>query len=77
MTNLLAGSNRLQGTRHDLPGSGAMGVFREAVLEQLSIGQNDPELIVQEVKEFCQVTVGHRVFIYAGHDRPQADLRRF
>ncbi len=57
MADLLAGSNRVQRAHHDLPCSRAMSVFREAVFEQFRVRQNDPELVVQEMEESCQLAV--------------------
>ena len=76
MADLLARSNSFQRAADHLACAGAVGVFRQAVLEQFGVGQNDPELIVQEMKELGQFTVRHsdlrdlRVFrVYARHDR--------
>ena len=55
--DLLAGSNRVQGAHHHLACPGAVRVFRQAVFQQLRIGQDDPELVVQEMEKFCQVAV--------------------
>ena len=57
MPDLLTGSDRVEGTHHDLAGPRAVRVFGELVLEEFGVGQNDPELIVQQVKEFREVTV--------------------
>ena len=76
MPDLLARSNGFQRTAYHLACARAMGVLRQAMLEQFGVGQNDPELIVQEMKQLCQFTVRHsdwRVFrvlrVYARHDR--------
>ena len=75
---LLTGANRIQRAHDHLTSPRTVRVFRKAVLKQLSVGQNDPELIVQEVKEFCQVTVGNSCLrVQAGHGGVQAVLRRF
>ena len=77
MPDLLARSNGVQGAHHYLTGPGAMSVFGKAVLQQFCVGQNDPELVVQEVKQFCQVTVGNSgLRVQSGHDGVQAVLRR-
>ena len=69
MPDLLAGSDRVQRAHDHLPGASAMGVFCQAVFEQLCVSQDDPELVVQEVEEFCQVTVSDSgLRIQSGHD---------
>jgi hypothetical protein len=74
----LARANRFKGTHHHLPCPGAMGVFGQAMLEQLSVGQDDAQLIVQKVKEFCQVRVGdRRLLVNPGHCEAHAVRRRF
>ena len=77
MPDLLARSNGVQGAHHNLTGPGAMGVFGKAVLQQFCVGQDDPELVVQEVEQFCQVTVGNSdLRVQSGHGEVQAVLRR-
>ena len=69
MPDLLAGPNRVQGAYDNLPGAGAMSIFFPTMFQQFRVGQNDPELVVQEVEEFCQVTVSDSgLRIQSGHD---------
>ena len=77
MPDLLARSNGVQGAHHDLACPGPMGVFGKTVLQQFCVGQNDPELVVQEVEEFCQVTVSNSgLRSQSGHDDEVQAVRR-
>ena len=47
----LGGGERLESAGHDLARARAVRFVGELGLEQLRVGQNDPQLIVQAVKE--------------------------
>src|SRR5688572_14495974 len=78
MPDLLAGSNSVQCANDHLPRPGAVSVFGQAVLQQLRICQDDPQLVDQQVEQFCQVTVRNSgLRVQSGHDEVQAVRRRF
>ena len=51
MFQVLNDADGLEGARHDLGRAGAVGFIAELVLEQFRVGKDDPELIVQPVKQ--------------------------
>lgn len=51
MTNALAGADGVKSAHDHLTGTGAVRVFRKAVLQQFGVRQDDPELVIQEVEE--------------------------
>ena len=77
MPDSLAGANRIECAHDHLTCSGTVSIFGQAVLEEFRVSQNDPELVVQEVEEFCQVGVRDSgLRIQSGHGGGQAVLRR-
>lgn len=73
LSDLLRRADGVEGAAHDLAGAGAMGVFGQTVLEQFGIGQNDPELVVQEMEELGQFTVGTDPHVRCRHGRVRRD----
>ena len=49
------GRHRVENARDDLRGPGPADVVGELCFEQLGVGKNDPELIVQAVKEKAEI----------------------
>ncbi len=54
-SNFARGRHRVEDARHDLRGARAARVVDELRFEQLGIGENDAELIVQAVKEKAEI----------------------
>ena len=52
---VLDGQDRLQCAAHHLPGAGALGFVGEASLEQLGIGENDAELVIEPMEHLRKV----------------------
>lgn len=50
-SEVLDGVDGFEHRLHDLTSAGALRLVRETTLEQLGVGQNDPKLIVQPVKQ--------------------------
>ena len=50
-SEVLDGVDGFEDRLHDLPGARALRLIGETALQQLGVGQNDPKLIVQPVKE--------------------------
>jgi hypothetical protein len=51
-----AGSrHRVEDARNDLRGAGPAGVVGKLRFEQLGVGKNDPELVVQAVKQKAEI----------------------
>ena len=53
--NLARGRHRVEDARDDLRRAGAARVVGELRFEQLGVGENDPELIVQSMKEETEI----------------------
>jgi hypothetical protein len=51
LLEMLDGANRLERPGDDLGGPNAMDLVGELALEQLRVGQDDAELVVQAMKE--------------------------
>ena len=67
---LLNGVDGFEDALDDLAGAGFLGVVGQPALEQLGVGQNDPELIVQPVKEPRPIRLGQV------HNSAKRDERR-
>jgi len=54
-TQLLDGRDRVEGTGHHLPGASPLRLVNQPGLEQLRVGEDDPELVVEAVEDLRQV----------------------
>jgi hypothetical protein len=55
---VLDGRDRFEGAGHNLAGASALGLLAETCLEQLSVGEDDAELVVQPVKDGRKIRNG-------------------
>ena len=67
LPELLRRPDGVQGAADHLAGAGSMGLFGQTVLKEFGIGQDDPELVVQEMEELGQVVVGTGPRVQSGH----------
>ena len=57
----LHGRDRIDRPRDDLTGSGSLGLVGEAAFQQLSVGENDAELIVQSMEQSGEIRLGRGI----------------
>ena len=63
-------AHRIESARDELRRACPIGIVGRLCLEQLGVGKDDPELIIQAVEEQPQVRIGGRTFGRAARIRP-------
>ena len=53
MAQPLGGCDGFEGAADDQAGANPIGIVAEAVFEELGVGENDAELVVQSVEQPC------------------------